>query len=158
MSNMYKVVKSLCDEHHISIKKLSEEIGVSNSIFTELKQGRTKDLSRATLEKIAMFFKVTPDELRLAAMSANPDWTPSRKEKARDEDKIAKLLGIGPYNRLAVERWRLVGDDELMQIFWSGMDYMDKDDLDELRRYAGFMAESKLRRIEEEKRKGAKKE
>ena len=54
----YSVIKQLCDEKEIKLSALASGIGVRSSVFTELKMGRTKKLSLATLEKIAAFFEV----------------------------------------------------------------------------------------------------
>lgn len=54
----YEIIKQLCDEKGIKLSVLAAGIGVRNSVFTELKMGRTKNLSVATLEKIADYFQV----------------------------------------------------------------------------------------------------
>ena len=46
------------DENGIKMSSLASGIGVRNSVFTELKMGRTKKLSLNTLEKIAAYFEV----------------------------------------------------------------------------------------------------
>lgn len=51
-------IKELCDEKGINISALAQGTGIRNSVFTELKKGRTKQLSAPTLEKIAAFFDV----------------------------------------------------------------------------------------------------
>lgn len=54
----YDIIKQLCDEKGIKLSVLASGIGVRNSVFTELKMGRTKKLSVGTLEKIAAYFEV----------------------------------------------------------------------------------------------------
>lgn len=54
----YTKIKELCDSQGIRISALAQGTGIRNSVFTELKKGRTKQLSAPTLEKIAAFFKV----------------------------------------------------------------------------------------------------
>ena len=56
--NTYEKIKSLCSERGIKLSTLAEKTGVRSSVFTELKMGRTKKLSTATLDKIARFFGV----------------------------------------------------------------------------------------------------
>ncbi len=51
-------IKELCDEKGINISALAQGTGIRNSVFTELKKGRTKQLSAPTLEKIAAYFDV----------------------------------------------------------------------------------------------------
>lgn len=59
----YEKIQMLCDRRGIRLSTLSEETGVRSSVFTELKMGRTKKLSAATLEKLAAFFQVPPGYL-----------------------------------------------------------------------------------------------
>lgn len=54
----YAKIRELCEERGINIAALAKGTGIRNSVFTELKMGRTKKLSAATLEKIAAFFNV----------------------------------------------------------------------------------------------------
>lgn len=54
----YEIIKQLCDENGIKLSVLASGIGVRNSVFTELKMGRTKKLSVSTLSKIADYFEV----------------------------------------------------------------------------------------------------
>ncbi len=54
----YEIIKQLCDEKGIRLSVLATGIGVRNSVFTELKMGRTKKLSVSTLNKIADYFEV----------------------------------------------------------------------------------------------------
>lgn len=54
----YEKIKELCTQRNIKLSSLAAGIGVRSSVFSELKMGRTKKLSVATLEKIAAFFEV----------------------------------------------------------------------------------------------------
>lgn len=54
----YGKIKRLCEEKGVSMAALAAGIGVSGSVFSELKKGRTKQLSVATLNKAAEFFGV----------------------------------------------------------------------------------------------------
>ena len=54
----YTITRELCEERGINIAALAKGTGIRNSVFTELKMGRTKTLSASTLEKIAAFFNV----------------------------------------------------------------------------------------------------
>ena len=61
--NTYEKLQMLCENRGIRFSTLSEETGVRSSVFTELKMGRTKKLSAATLEKLAAYFQVPPGYL-----------------------------------------------------------------------------------------------
>lgn len=63
MDATYLRIKSLCDEHGIKLSVLAGEIGVRSSVFTELKMGRTKQLSAKTLRAIAAYFDISVDSL-----------------------------------------------------------------------------------------------
>lgn len=54
----YNIIKELCDEKGIKLSTLASAVGIGSSVFTELKMGRTKKLSVATLQKISDYFQV----------------------------------------------------------------------------------------------------
>ena len=56
----YIKIKQLCDDRGVSVSALASGIGVRSSVFSELKMGRTKQLSVATLNKIAEYFDIPP--------------------------------------------------------------------------------------------------
>lgn len=53
-------IKELCDERQVSLAGLAGAIGVRSSVFSELKMGRTRQLSVPTINKIAEYFDVPP--------------------------------------------------------------------------------------------------
>lgn len=59
--NMFEVVDYLCKREHISIAQMCREIGMRPSIITDLKHGRTKNLSHENMLKIANHFQVSMD-------------------------------------------------------------------------------------------------
>ena len=58
MSNLYKTIMNLCLEHGVSGAKVCSEIGISRSLLTELKKGRSKTLTLSTAKKFADYFGV----------------------------------------------------------------------------------------------------
>lgn len=74
--NTYEKIKSLCDDRGIKLSVLAEKTGIRSSVFTELKMGRTKQLSTATLEKIARFFGVP-----VSFLLADSDTADEKKEQ-----------------------------------------------------------------------------
>ena len=60
---MYQKIETLCIEKGITIGKLCRETGISSSTFTELKSGRTKELSAKNASKVADYFNVSLDYL-----------------------------------------------------------------------------------------------
>ncbi|MCR5041149.1 MAG: helix-turn-helix transcriptional regulator [Clostridia bacterium] len=68
--DLYDRIAGLCRRDGIRISALAKETGLRTSIFTELKMGRTKSMSVATLGRIADYFGVTLDYL--AGTDAKP--------------------------------------------------------------------------------------
>lgn len=58
MGNVYKNIEALCKEDGIKIGTLCSELGISRGTLGDLKAGRTKQLSRDILAKIACYFDV----------------------------------------------------------------------------------------------------
>ena len=63
MGDLYKSIKSLCDEKGVSGGKMCTEIGISKSTMTDLKSGRRTGISLDTAQKIADYFGVSVDRV-----------------------------------------------------------------------------------------------
>ena len=58
---MYDLIKDLCTERGITIAKMCNDCGMSPTVMSELKHGRTQSLSAPTVRKIADYFGVSPN-------------------------------------------------------------------------------------------------
>ena len=63
MSELYNLIESLCKEKGTNITVMCKAAKISRAPLTELKMGRSKTLSSATLSKIAAYFGVSVDYL-----------------------------------------------------------------------------------------------
>lgn len=112
---LYRIVNFLCKERNLSIAKMCSEVGISKSVFSELKSGRTKNLSPTNCAKVAEYFGVsvdfllgmTPDSYLIelkgefedvtAALVSDPDNSELQlrydllKDQIEDEELIASL-------------------------------------------------------------------
>ena len=96
----YLKISRLCGEKGIKLSELAAAIGVRSSVFTELKMGRTKNLSVSTLEKTADYFGVPISMLTDSAEDKQNELFNKRKllfdmsAKASEEDldKIIKIV------------------------------------------------------------------
>lgn len=59
MWNLYNRIELLCADEGINITQMCKQAGVSRSIMSELKAGRTQLLSSETAAKIANYFGVS---------------------------------------------------------------------------------------------------
>lgn len=115
MFNLYETILGLCESRGISVYRMSKESGVSRSVMTELKSGRTQSLSTESLQKIASYFNV-PVDFFLADGEINPKDIPPEPE---------------------------ISDDQLMFALWKGNPNMTKEDLERVRQFATFMEQEK---------------
>lgn len=97
MSTIYKTILDLCNKRGISPTKMSKEVGISRSIMTELKSGRTRRPSADTLTKIANYFGVSVDDL-VSADSYRHGQPPQQTPEITDNDLIFALWGQNPHN------------------------------------------------------------
>jgi len=96
---IYDTIKKLCDERSLSIYAMCSETGISRSVLTELKAGRSKTLSAKHLAKIADYFGVSVDYL-LGKESNSNELIGTEKQETktapaltkRDERDIARAL------------------------------------------------------------------
>ena len=106
----------LCGDANVNITTMCKEAEVSRASLTDLKMGRKQSLSADTLSKIASYFGVSVDY----------------------------LLGNEPKEKTpTVQDGRSVSDDDIMFALWGDAKDVDKDDLDDVKRYAAFVRERK---------------
>lgn len=63
MESTYDRIAALCAARGIRLSVMAQDIGIRSSVFTELKKGRTRQLSAKTLQKVADYFGVSTDSL-----------------------------------------------------------------------------------------------
>ena len=119
MYNLYENIYALCNEREITPGALCGELGFRRSVLSDLKNGRKKSLDTTTLMKIAEYFNVSVDYLLTG-----------------DETKKAPT-GEGE---------RAVSDDDIMFALWGDANDIDKDDLEDVKRYAAFVRERKKKK------------
>lgn len=96
MCQMYEIIESLCAQAGIRPGKLCAEVGIRRSVLSDLKSGRTRQLSAENVSRIAAYFGVPADTLLGA--EKNPPALTARDERdiARDlEEMMAHLDGAG---------------------------------------------------------------
>lgn len=85
MSELYNKIEILCKSHNISITSMCKSADVSRSSLTDLKSGRSKELSTLALTKIAKFFNKSIDYFVI-------------EERENDSKKIAPFSNDEEWN------------------------------------------------------------
>lgn len=114
--NSVERVKSICKEKRIPISKLERDLGYSNGYIGQLRKGV---FPTDRLVDIANYLNVSTDYLL----------TGEETKKAPTKDGE-----------------REVSDDDIMFALWGDSDDVDKDDLDDVKRYAAFVRERKKKK------------
>lgn len=60
-NEQYRIIDSLCKDRGVSFYRMSVESGITRSIMSELKSGRTKSLTSESIIKLAKYFDVSAD-------------------------------------------------------------------------------------------------
>jgi len=113
----YDKFAKICKSRGISPSRAAIEAGLSKSTVTKWKATPDAEPTGAAIKKLTEYFGITVAEL----MGEN--------EKAP-----------------SVSGERSVNDDELMFALWGDTDEVDKDDLDDVKRYAAFVRERKRKK------------
>lgn len=58
MGTLYENISQACSQKGVSVYRMCKDIGIRNSILTDLHKGRTSTLRADTLEKIASYLSV----------------------------------------------------------------------------------------------------
>ena len=114
MSDMYKRIDKLLEEHGITGSQMSRDLGMSRSFMTELRKGRAKSITIETAQKIAVYFDV-PLEYILG-----DDFQDSKKAPA-DTGK------------------RSVSDDDIKFALFGGDGEITDEMYDEVKRFAAYI-------------------
>ncbi|MBQ3086988.1 MAG: helix-turn-helix transcriptional regulator [Clostridia bacterium] len=106
MNTTYDKIVQLCTARGIRLSSLAQAIGIRSSVFTELKKGRTQQLSAKTLQKVADYFGVSTDRLLESSEGTQADavrdelyakrrllFDMSEKASAETLDTIIKIVG-----------------------------------------------------------------
>ncbi len=72
MNDIYQNIEALCKEKGIRPSTLATAAGVSRSILSDLKSGRSRSLSAGNLSRIAAYFGVSVERL-LGVEEQKPD-------------------------------------------------------------------------------------
>lgn len=114
--NSVERVKSICKEKKIPISKLERDLGYSNGYIGQLRKGV---FPTDRLVDIANYLNVSTDYL---------------------------LTGEETKKAPTQEGERQISDDDIMFALWGDSDDVDKDDLDDVKRYAAFVRERKKKK------------
>lgn len=112
----YDKYVALCAKKGITPSAAAKEIGINKAAVSNWKY-RKNGPSDVTMQKIADYFGVPVSEL-----------TEETKKAPTQEGE------------------RKVSDDDIMFALWGDSDDVDKDDLDDVKRYAAFVRERKKKK------------
>lgn len=98
MSELYNLIENLCKEKGMNVTAMCKAAGISRAPLTELKMGRSKTLSSATLSKIAAYFGVSVDYLL-----GNEEQKKPAAPKGSELDELVKDELVGFYGDVKKE-------------------------------------------------------
>lgn len=114
MGEMYNRIVALCNERGIKPGRVCADTGLSRGMMSDLKMGRTKELSAKNTKIIADYFGVTTDYL---------------------------LTGEETKKAPTPEGERIISDDDIKFALW-GTKEIDDDVLDRVMQFARFAQEN----------------
>lgn len=134
MSELYNEINRLCKERNMTVTKLCQDTGITRSSLSELKMGRTKSLSSATINTIADYFQIPPDNLlrfvprKISAVDLFS--MPSTQKLAAALDEVAAAEEKKPTAETV---------DELTKIFAGLMSDFTDEEVREIRDYVQYL-------------------
>lgn len=121
MYNLYERILEICEARNMTKAQMIQRAGISRSIMTELKAGRTKTLSMDTIQKISSALNVPADVL---VDLGEPDPRDIPPEPPISESQLLFAL----YGEVPEE--------------------IDKEDIEDIKKYADMV---RLRKLAEKK-------
>jgi len=138
MDNTYDRIVELCNEKGIKPGKMCAEMGLSRGMISDLKMGRTKELSIGNTTKIADYFRVSVDYL-LGNVSEPFFYL--------DNERI--LREINSYGDESKQKESPVNDDDIKFALF-GDKTIDDETYESVKNFAKFAAEQKRNKKEGE--------
>lgn len=108
----------LCSQKGVSPSRAAMDAGISKSLVTKWKNNNAKDPSPDVIRKLSKYFNIS----------------------------VSELLGEEIEKAPTADGERSVSDDDIMFALWGDTDDVDKDDLDDVKRYAAFVRERKRKK------------
>lgn len=119
MEVLYDKIATLCSQKGISITTMCKDSGISRAAISDLRMGRSKTLSSATLSKIASYFGVSVDYLL-----GNEE-----KPAATEDSELDEML-----------------KDEFIAFYGEVKENLDQNDIEDLKTFMRMKAEIKKNR------------
>lgn len=85
MVTLYERLSTLCDKKGIKGAKMCNDVGISKSLMTDLKNGRKKGVNAETAQKIASYFGVSVGYLL---------GEEEKEEKLTEEDELSRNVKL----------------------------------------------------------------
>lgn len=101
MSNMYDRILELCQQKGIKPGRVCADTGLSRGMMSDLKMGRTKELSAKNTKIIADYFDVSTDYL----LGYETEKTPTQTGEREPDIDSAKLALFGGDGEVTDEMW-----------------------------------------------------
>lgn len=95
MGEMYNRIVALCNERGIKPGRVCADTGLSRGMMSDLKMGRTKELSAKNTKIIADYFGVTTDHLLTGEETKKAPTQKGEREISDDDIKFALFGGDG---------------------------------------------------------------
>lgn len=114
----YDKFAHLCNVKGVSLSKAAIEAGISKSLVTKWKNSNIEIPSPEVIAKLSKYFEIP----------------------------VSELLGEETEKAPAENGKRTVTDDDIMFALWGDTTDVDKDDLDDVKRYAAFVRERKRKK------------
>lgn len=83
---MYNIIKELCTARGVSVTKMCKDCGLSPTVLSELKYGRTRELSAQSVRKIAEYFGVSPSQI----LNGEPE--AKKEQPITNGDELIEIL------------------------------------------------------------------
>ncbi len=123
MVNMFEVIDYLCKKNFVSVAEMCRGSGVKQNIITELKHGRTKNLSYENMVKIATYFQISVDVFKEGIL----------EEAFPSQNDCKEIAG---YHQLYKP-----SDDDIKFALFNGDKEISDAQFDEVKRFARYVQE-----------------
>lgn len=138
MVKTYDIIEFLCKRNDVSISEMCNAIGIRRGLITDLKYGRTKNLSYQNLSKIASYFNVSTD---IFSPGVFEETLPSEIDMELIDDIIDRFSVKSKSDPSPKAE---VSDDDIKFALFGGAKVTDAQ-FEEVKRFARYIAENNIK-------------
>lgn len=157
MFNLYENIKELCEAHGITVSRMCEDVQISKSTLSNLKNGRSETISPATAKKIAQYLGVSEGRVLHGALydfaveksqiEQFAKMPVEMRERLLNISDLNELVALDPNIKEAADLMKKapITNEQLKFALWGDTSNITDADLEDVLNFAAYIKQKRER-------------